>query len=372
MKSKVLKKAFAVVLMAAPLVLGCHAMAQAGEEIQLRKVYLTAQKDESGKSQFNEVYKKDGIIYRLKSVETQIVDELPPGEIITYDSPPFVGELEEKFKPEESVRRQEKVYKLLTSELEEVMTEEEQKYSEAPILYKGIEYIDTLPETAMVKVTNSELKQEMTVELPAVAYKELGTYWDYDFTFPLTVTECDADTYMLGQIEIPGNTPLIDYAAQFLDYLNLPSDYYEISTIEWTGQPFPKGGKLIREAEAYGRKLVKDIEATYGGEVTYPSVSAKQYHCVYIDSEAENQTDQIVYRKEATAVYEPENKKMNLWDFLKWLFLWLLSHPGTLALLILLLLLVVLLLILKGKRKKSGKEKNEASSKEEEEEHEKN
>lgn len=234
------KKGFIAMFLIAPLVLGCAGIVHAEEMfIEIKKEYRTAIKEEDGRSQFKDVYEKDGIIYRLKSVQIDKVEEIAPCDIATYDSAPFVGSIEE-YAPEETIERNGKKYTLKTSEITKVITEETTKYSEASILYKGVEYIDTLPEDAEVKVINEDLKQELKAKLPAVAYREQSTYWDYNFTFPITVTGYDADSYMLGQIEISNRSPLIDHGDQFLDYLNLPPQYYKITRIQWNGSLWKK------------------------------------------------------------------------------------------------------------------------------------
>lgn len=336
-----------------PLVLGCAGTAHADDNIiELKKEYKTSIKEEDGRSQFKDVYETDGIIYRLKSVQINNVEEIYPGDMITYDSKPFVGDPVE-YAPKEAVEREGKKYTLKTSEITKVITEEITKYSEASILYNGVEYIDPLPEDAEVMVINEDLKQELRVKLPAVDYKEEGTYWNYNFTFPITVTGYDADSYMLGQIEISNQTPFIDHGEQFLDYLNLPSRYYKITRIQWEGKPVERGGEVIRKATAYGRKLVKDVRGIYGGEVTFPSVEANVYHGVYMEAGAQNQTSELIYQKQATATYERKGRT-GFWNFLKWL----LTNSVTVTILTILLLIMLILLIIAKKKQKIKKLKN--------------
>ncbi|WP_312427787.1 hypothetical protein [Lacrimispora sp.] len=347
MKNKI-KKGFTAMFLVAPLILGCAGTAHAEETfIEIKKEYRTAIKEEDGRSQFKEIYEKDGIVYRLKSVHTDNVEEIYPGDIITYDSDPFVGNPEE-YAPGEEVEKEGKRYTLKTIELTKILTEEITKYSKASILYEGVEYIDSLPQDAQVKVINEDLKQELNVILPAVDYKEESAYWDYNFSFPITVSGYDADSYMLGQTEISNRSPLIDHAILFLSYLNLPSQYYEISSIEWDGDPVSKDGEMIRNATAHGRKFVKDIRGIYGGEVTFPSIEANVYHGTYKDAEAENQTEQIIYKKEVTATYDRDGRK-GFWNFLKWLQ----KNSVTMSILAILLIMLLLLLIVNRVRNRN-------------------
>lgn len=350
----ILKKSLVAMFLVTSLALGWCSMAKAEEELLIiKKEYKTTIKEEDGRSQFKEIHEKDGILYRLKSVEIDNEEEVPPGDTITYDSAPFVGKPQE-YAPEKAIEKDGKKYILKTSELAKVIAEETTRYSEASILYKGVEYIDPLPEDAEVKVINEDLKQELKVRLPVVDYKEEGTYWDYNFTFPITVTGYDADSYMLGQMEISNNSPLIDHGDQFLDYLNLHPQYYKITRIQWDGKPVQKEGEMIRKATAYGRKLVKDIRGSYGGAVTYPSIEANVYHGVYIEADAENQTGRPIYRKQATATYEQKGR-IGFWNFLKWL----LTNFHTLSILTILLLTIFLILAVaqKSQKRKGNREK---------------
>jgi len=311
-----LKKGLIAISISAPLILGGAGMVHAEEQpLIVNKEYRTPIKNEDGKLQFKDTLEKSGVRYRLKSITINGIEEIYPGDVFTYESPPFVGN-PEKYAPEKSVGKEGKKYTLKSSEIKDITTNEATKYTESTIFYKGVEYIDTLPEAAAVKVTDEDLSRELEVRLPAVDYKEEGTYWDYNFTFPITVTGYNLDSYMLGEIEISNGSPLIDHGDQFLKYLKLPSKYYEITRIEWAGEPVQKNGDTIRNAIAYGRKLVRDITGVYGGEVTYPSTQAKVYRGYYVEDNAENQTDQIIYKKDATATYEAEGK-IGLWDYLK-------------------------------------------------------
>lgn len=355
-----LKKGLIAISICAPLVLGCAGMAHAEEQsLIVNKEYRTPIKDEDGKLQFKDTLEKDGIHYRLKSITINDIEEIHPGDVFTYESIPFVGN-PEKYAPVRSVEKEGKNYTLKSSEIKDITTSETTKYSESTIFYKGVEYIDTLPEVAEVKVTDEDLNQELEVSLPAVDYKEEGTYWDYNFTFPVTVTGYNLDSYMLGKTEIPNGSPLIDHGDEFLNYLKLPSKYYEITRIEWAGEPIQKNGDTIRNATAYGRKLVRDITGVYGGEVTYPSTQAKVYHGFYVEDDAENQTDQVIYRKEATATYEAEGK-IGLWDYLKNLLDFIIglirNHPIlSISIGILIVIFAVVLIIDELAKKQSKKE----------------
>lgn len=318
----------------------------AEKPVEIQKEIRTFNKEDKGTSQFEETIEKEGIKYRLKSLHTDHVEILYPGNILSIDSTPFVGS-PKGYAPQDTVIKEGKRYHLIASEMMDIMTEEKNGYSESSILYKGVEYIDHMPEVGRVQVINEDLKLKQTVELPAVSYVEESIYWDYDFTFPIKVSGYQEDSYLLGDREIPNGVPLIDYAEAFLKYLNLPMDYYVITNINWTGEPEEQNGNMVRTAEARGRKLVKNIRGIYGGEVTFPSVQARVCRGTYVEDGAENETDQLIYKKNVTAVYERLTRSGFI-EILRYIL------TKTIALAVFLVLIIILILLRKKKRSKAN------------------
>ncbi|WP_124068046.1 hypothetical protein [Clostridium sp. E02] len=337
-----------IVILALPLIFGGANVAFGREyKMEIRKEYWSKTDQNDGKNQFEEIYKKDGKKYRLESVQIEDVKKVFSGDVITYDSPPFVGGMK-GYGPNKELEKEGKKYTLQSSEIIQVTTEETTKYSETSILYRGVEAIDWIPEVAEVQVTNKDLEQTLKVKLPIVDYKEEGTYWDYQFSFPITVTGYRASTYWLGKNQISGSDSLIDHADQFLDYLQLPSRYYEITRVEWNGEPEKRDGDIKRKATAYGRKLVKDIRAVYGGEVKYPPVKAQVYHGIYEEKNSISPTGHYKYKKKATAIYE-QVRPNRFWEILKWL------QTRTIALMALLLLLSLIITLSKAAKRRKNK-----------------
>ena len=272
----------------------------------------------------------------------EIIKGIPPGDVLTVDSPAFVGSPKE-YAPLETVIKEGKKYHLTNSDILNIYTEERTEYSESSILYEGVEYIDRIPEVAWVQVINEDLKLKQTVELPVVSQVEECFYWDYDFTFPIEVSGYQEDTYLLGDREIPNGVPLTDYAEEFLKYLNLPGEYYQITSIVWTGEPVEQNGDMIRNAQAQGKKLVKNIRAVYGGEVAVPSVQAQIYRGIYEEDRTGNQTDPLIYKNSEAAVYERQ-----AWNGYRKIVRYIITITITLT--VLLLLLIVILILLKKKK----------------------
>ncbi len=269
-------------------------------------------------------------------------------DVLTVESPAFVGSPKE-YAPLKTVMKEGKKYHLTNSEILDIFTVEKTEYSESSILYEGVEYIDRMPETAWVQIINEDLKLKQTVELPVVSQVEECFYWDYDFTFPIEVSGCQEDTYLLGDREIPNGVPLIDYAEEFLKYLNLPGDYYQITSIVWTGEPVERNGDMVRNAQARGKKLVKNIRAVYGGEVTVPSVKAQIYRGIYEEDKPENQTDPLIYKNREIAAYERQ-----AWNGYRKIVRYIITITITLT--VLLLFLIVILILHKKKKAESESE----------------
>ncbi len=310
--------------------------------VEIKKEFRTFNKEDEGGSLFERIIEKNGIKYQLMSLWTDYEETIYPDSVLTIDSPPFVGN-PEGYIPQETVEEGGKTYHLTASEILDIFVEEKTEYSESSILYKGVEYIDQIPEQAQVRVKDKDLNQEQIVQLPAVSNVEESNYWDYDFTFPITVSGYQEKSYLLGDTEIPNGVPLIDYADAFLKYLNLPLDYYEITSIAWTGEPEEQNGDLVRTAQARGRKLVKNIRAIYGGEVTFPAVQAKGYRGTYVEEGAENQTDHLIYKKIVTAVYERQTREESSKILISIL-------TKTIVLTGFLILFIVILILLKKKK----------------------
>ena len=316
--------------------------------LEIKKEIQTTREDDDGNSQFGEVIEKEGIKYQLKSLHTNHVEIIKPPASITVDSAPFVGSSNGN-ELRETIEEDGKKYYLTASELMGITTEERTEYTESSVFYKGVEYIDRLPEEAEVQVIKQDLKLEMTVKLPAVSYEEERNYWSYDFSFPITVDGYQENSYLLGNTEIPNGAALIDYAEAFLNYLNLPQDYYEITGISWTGEPEKHQGDTIRRAFASGRKRVKDIRGIYGGEVTFPSVQAKINRGIYVEEGAEDKTGHMVYKKSITAVYEPQTDT----GFRK-ILTYILTI--TVALTVFILVLLVILVVINKKKRLVSKD----------------
>lgn len=329
------------------------AYASETKTIQIEKTYESTDPEESGESYFGTTYEKDGVIYGLSEIRTEIVDTKDvDGTPYIYDSAVFVDE-PENHPPETEVEREGGTYILKNAELREGTLKERTKYVESTVKY-SVEYIDEIPERSKVEVVDEDTGQKTTHNLPLIHATRSNEHWDNNFTFPITVYDYDAELFMLGNDTVRRGEDLMDYRSSLLAYLGLPEQYYKIAAIGWTGEPYEKEGKMVRNATATGYKLVTDLSALYGGTVTLPALEGHYYHCTYLKQGAE---EGKIYTVKAVATYREETasaeQNKSFWEWLLDLLKWLLSHPIltiSVFLLLCILLAIIILFVLAQKK----------------------
>ncbi len=153
-------------------------------------------------------------------------------------------------------------------------------YAQVTIPY-DLEGDDTVPETADVPLIDEESGTEFERELSLVDVEEISREWSDTFSFPVTVSGYGADSFYLGDMEIPGNADLADYGEKLLDLAGLSREYYRVDRVEWDGEPYEDGEVICRNAAAVGSKLVRNVKAKYGGQIRTPDLEGKQYIGIY-------------------------------------------------------------------------------------------
>lgn len=222
---------------------------------------------------------EDGSLGRSREEQT---------EELIYESPVFIGD-GEAYRPELEMEQAGKRYQLVSSELQKAVKEGRSKFvsSRISLVLEG-EWEP--PENAEILVEDEDtgIKKEYTV--PMLEMKEKDREWTDDFSFSVTVSGYGAETLWLGDMEIPGEKPLDQWGPELLLYLGLPAGYYQVEEVEWLGEPYEKEGVLCRDAQARGRKLIRNMEVRYGGQVKLPPAEGLKYYCVYreILEEGEN------------------------------------------------------------------------------------
>ena len=214
---------------------------------------------------------------KLQVEETLSGEETSPAEkkreekkTLTYESPIFTGGGEE-FLPEETRTEGEKEYRLVSTRIRNAKKTGEMTYAQVTIPY-DLEGDDTVPETADVPLIDEESGTEFERELSLVDVEEISREWSDTFSFSVTVSGYGADSFYLGDMEIPGNED---------------------------------GEVICRNAAAVGSKLVRNVKAKYGGQIRTPDLEGKQYIGIYEEVLPETE-DETGIEPEPEIMSQPE------------------------------------------------------------------
>lgn len=157
-------------------------------------------------------------------------------------------------------------FRCLAEEKEAVRVETVQKYISSEIPCE-LEAMQSPPEYAVLELKDDVSQDGNEKLLPILEVKEKYREWKEGFCFPITVTGYDSDIFLLGDAEIRAEEELSSYKKEFLKYLGLSEEFYQIDEIQWTGESYEKDGVLCRNALAKGRKLMRYADVRYGGNV---------------------------------------------------------------------------------------------------------
>ena len=317
------------------------------------KKYETTFKD-GDPSVFDTRIKIDGVDYEIKTINKGKLIETKTetkDKYIYYSAE--VDNKEDLEKIPETVNRNGRTYKLISSDIKEKITENKTKEDEKEVTYNGLEYGEDIPEfTDIVYKTVIDEKDE----------------WVNTFSFPIEISGYDADYFDLNGVQVDKNAPLINYKDEFLKYLNLSKDSYEIESIDWDGPEYKKNGELCRKAIAKGKKKVKNVKVLYKGEFLVKNVKEYYSENVYMpeneDGNVENDNmntyvfeESAEYNKVETVVSNSNLENGNkdgiwgrVWNFIK-------TNPATVALSIgslafIGLILSILIFFAKNKKEK--------------------
>lgn len=294
---------------------------------------------------------------------------------LIYESPVFVGD-GEAYRPKQEIEQDGRQYRLVTSELQKAIQTGRDRFVSSQISF-ALEGDWDPPETAGIMVKDDETGLEKEYTVPRMKIEERNREWSDDFSFAVTVSGYGAESFWLGETEIPGDVPLIQYGPELLRYLNLPEAYYQLEEVVWSGEVYEKEGILCRDAQAKGRKLIRNMEVSYGGQVELPPVEGMKYYCVYQEKKEEQREES----EEETAnqmgnngeeLTEPNRREegadiQNNRDYsetqLDKILRWFTEHLTVVrigAVFFAGIFFAVLLLILTGKKKKEGENHSDA------------
>lgn len=186
-----------------------------------------------------------------------------------------------------------------------------------------------------------------TQELSLVGGKEVYREWKDGFCFPITVTGYDGDIFLLGDVKIDAGEELLHYKKEFLEYLGLSEDYYQIDEIQWTGETYEREGMLCRNALAKGKKLMRYVNARYGGNVRLLKKAMEE-----VTETLEEETETALEPESRENVLEIAEQELSLFDKI---LRWFKEHLTIVSVSILFLLGIILSIfwILKSKKEES-------------------
>ena len=253
-------------------------------------------------------------------------------ETLIYESPIFTDG-GEAFIPEETRIEGEKEYRLTSKQIRNAKKAGEITYAQVTIPY-DLEGDDTVPDTADVPLIDEESGTEFERELSLVDVEETSRSWSDTFSFSVTVSGYGADSFYLGDMEIPGDADLADYGKKLLELAGLSQEYYRVDRVEWDGEPYMDGEVMLRNATAGGSKLIRNVKAKYGGQIRTPDLEGKQYIGIYeeILPETENETGNAPETKIASrAEEETDHSELLKASLAERIIEWLESHVTTIT-----------------------------------------
>lgn len=254
----------------------------------------------------------------------------PPAEekeVLTYESPIFTDG-GDAFIPEETKTENGKTYQLVSKQIKNAKKAGEMTYAQVTIPY-DLEGDDTVPEMADVPLIDEESGIEFERELSLIDVEESSRSWSNTFSFSVTVSGYGADSFYLGDLEIPGDAELADYGDNLLELAGLSREYYRVDRIEWDGEPYMDGEVMCRNAMAGGSKLIRSVKAKYGGQIRTPDLEGKQYIGIYEEVIPETESEiKIISETELVPSESVDPVKPSLADRI---IQWLESHITTIT-----------------------------------------
>lgn len=267
--------------------------------------YQTYDQNGDARACLPETVTANGETYALsdtKNVSLISKEDVIPATI-SYESEVFTGDESEHAPAPTMIGEDGRTYSLMSQDLNEKEAEERLEYREVTMEYKGVEAGVQIPDAKETEFEDADTGQKVKAVLELKKTETLSERWEDQFSFPITITGYDADVFVLNGKEIPKTEDLTPYASDFLEYLKLDPESYKIDSIAWDGAAYTgEDGSVMRNAHGTGSKKVRDIEATYAGEVKMPAIVGKSWSCVYEEDIPAD--ERIIYTMAVTATYE--------------------------------------------------------------------
>ena len=202
--------------------------------------------------------------------------------------------------------------------------------------------------------------------MPIKEAERVNERWEDSFTFDIVVEHAYSGLFQIGNEVISLNQTADPFAGSeglLLKLIGVPNDAYQIDHTAWAGNMYEQNGILYRNAVAYGKKLVYDLEISYEDVITLPEEEGYQIRAQY-----------ELLPKDASVMSESTSKSsgFNRWDWLKNLWEEMMKflkkiaetvkkHPYITAVVFFLLFIAIILYLAVRRRTKDAEEPENVS-----------
>lgn len=337
------------------------------DNLIITKTYTTNDPNVDISDIFESNITRNKVLYEIdenKQIQTETIktDEGKKEEY-KYTSP-VANKEDEVEKVKDKIEYNGKQYSLIKSEIK--TNDINKKHESKEVEIKDLEEGETYPNEITTEINGNKYK------LPFSKIISENEKWSNSFEFPIQIANYDADYFVLNGIKISKNENLINYKNEFLTYLNLSKDFYEITEIGYKGEAYNKNGILYRDAYAKGNKKVKEYKILYEGDVELKD--AKEYYreSTYLADSSDTKTQytikssvtyKIVKDKETSNLSNIKEKKkgFNLATYISNLLRFIKKHPISVTISVGILIIagfiLFLLLFLKKKKEEEKEDK---------------
>ena len=191
---------------------------------------------------------------------------------------------QDQYLPEEEHVEGDDTYRLVDYEVKEQSLSGRKKHIRDTLLLKDYEGIDEIPETYKVEIADNPFQTVTEYTLPIKEAERVNERWEDSFTFDIVVEHADSGLFQIGNEVISLNQTVDPFAGNeglLLELIGVPNDAYQIDHTAWAGDMYEQNGILYRNAVAYGKKLVYDLEISYEDVITLPEEEGYQIRARY-------------------------------------------------------------------------------------------
>lgn len=253
---------------------------------------------------FNEHVITDDGTYLLQDVRYDVEEKTPVPADTFYKKTLTETTTVDHYAPRESYREAGVDYHLVDVSVSEKVLEEgyDQMVTASEVFDEGV----AVPERKTVQETVQQNGHKVSVICDLQSVVETEGKWITD-SIPVTYHNYGADFYSFVGYEIQhaeDKPALAGYEEAILLDAGYDPELWEITDINWSGDPYESDGEICRNAVAEGRRYEKQYRAEYAGNIHADPIKAKVYTCSYEGDAPES--SEYEYTIHAVATYKLE------------------------------------------------------------------